>query len=119
MGPLVAVGGRLENPRRTRRLWTHLLILVLLVGVAGLSTVAKDSLYHFHSISAQHVTSAVKMQLAHTQVMDSEPAMPVSLTLPARPEYHRRHWESSKVIFIPSVGITVSLQHRSPPSNLS
>lgn len=102
-----------------RRVWARLLIVLLLFGVAGLSTVAKDSLYKFHSPTAQHVTSAIKMQTAHQTAVELEPAMPVLATLPASPEYRRAQLKSLRASFVPSVGVVVSLQHRSPPSLLS
>lgn len=100
----------------TRRVWAKLLIVLLLFGVAGLSTVAKDSLYKFHSPTAQHVCSATKMQTAHQTAVELEPTMPVRATLPASPEYRRSQVKTLDVSFVPSVGVVVSLQHRSPPS---
>jgi hypothetical protein len=102
-----------------RQVWAKLLIVLLLFGVAGLSTVAKDSLYKFHSPSAQHVSSSTKMQTAHQTAVELEPAMPVLATLPASPKYRRSQVNSISVSFVPSVGVIVSLQHRSPPSLVS
>lgn len=102
-----------------RRVWAKVLLVVLLFGVAGLATTAKDSLYHFHSTTAQHVCSSTKMQTAHQAAIELEPAMPVLAVLPASPKYRRTQVKASRVTFVPSVGVVVSLQHRSPPFLLS
>jgi hypothetical protein len=98
-----------------RRLWVKLLIVFLLVGVAVLSTLAKDSLYLFHSHSAMYVSSSVKMQLANIPDVDMEPVRPVLRTLPPKPESRRAQAEYDDFALPPAIGFTVSLQHRSPP----
>lgn len=98
-----------------RRVWAKLLLVVLLLGVAGLATAAKDSLYHFHSTTAQHVCSSTKMQTVHPSAVELEPALPVLAILPASPKYRRSLVKTLSVSFVPSVGVVVSLQHRSPP----
>jgi len=102
-----------------RRICSRTLIVLLLVSVAGLSTFAKDSLYQFHSSSARYVSISNKMQLAHAPVVEHGAAMPVLLTLPAMPESPRPCRESRYHFFVPSVGVTLSLQHRSPPYSIS
>lgn len=95
-------------------------ILLLLFTVAGLATFAKNGQYYPDSNPAQHVSISIKMNVTHSQVQAAEePLQPVSRFLPPQPPVQSLQVHVEEASPTPPIGITVSMQHRSPPSVLS
>src|SRR5947209_5085996 len=91
-------------------------LLVLLLTVATLSTAAKMSWYLPQSDAGHNLTAAVKMKVAHSPIIvEGLPLQPVVKVTPPLPEV-RTSRSAEPEPQIPSIGVTVSLQHRSPPS---
>jgi hypothetical protein len=95
-------------------------VVLLLFGVAALSTLAKNSLYFPKSNPTHYVNIASKMKRASSPVvLEREPLYPVAKVLPPQPCAPRNHGVETISLPSPSVGVTVSIQHRSPPGSLS
>jgi hypothetical protein len=118
---------RLESPATSRaaiaervvRFCTLSGLLVLLLAVATLSTAAKMSWYLPHGDAGHNLTAAVKMKIAHPPIIfEGLSLQPVVKAAPPLPEI-RTSRPVEPEPEIPSIGITVSLQHRSPPSQNS
>ncbi|MGH9684374.1 MAG: hypothetical protein ACRD4S_12285 [Candidatus Acidiferrales bacterium] len=96
----------------------RIIVFVLLVAVAMLSTFAKDSLYLPTTNAVHYVNISSKMQDGHaTTAVDLEPAQPVANVLPYRPRPRIVRRPRSYIPPVPSTGAVVSLQHRSPPTS--
>jgi hypothetical protein len=92
------------------------LFALLLFAVPALSTLAKNSCYLPQSNPVHYLNIASKMQVPHVPVvLEKAPLRPIAKLIPA-PEViritHEPDWQPPK----PSIGVTVALQHRSPPS---
>jgi len=93
-------------------------IVVLLFGVAGLSTLAKNSQYFPSSNPTHYVNIASKMKAApNPVVLRPDRLSPVAKVVPPKPELRNKRAVKEEAD-LPSlaVGVTVSIQHRSPPS---
>lgn len=111
------------HPMRSRLVKRSLLnvsIVVLLFAVAGLSTLAKNSQYFPKSNPTHYVNIATKMKAAPSRVaVQRERLSPVAKVLPPKSEVLNRYAAKEEAnLPLPSVGVTVSVQHRSPPSPL-
>jgi hypothetical protein len=111
------------HPMRSRLLKRSLLnvsIILLLCAVAGLSTLAKNSQYFPKSNPTHYVNIATKMKAAPSRVVvQRERLSPVAKVLPPKSEVLNRYAAKKEASLpLPSVGVTVSVQHRSPPSSL-
>lgn len=94
-------------------------IILLLFTVAGLATFAKNGQYYPESNPAQHVSVSIKMNVTHSLVQATEePLQPVSRFLPPQPSVPSPQVRAEATSPSPPVGITVSMQHRSPPPAL-
>jgi hypothetical protein len=94
------------------------LFALLLFAVPALSTLAKNSWYLPQSNPVHYLNIASKMRVPQVAVVLSKtPLQPIAMLIPA-PEViritHEPDWQPPK----PSIGVTVALQHRSPPSSL-
>jgi hypothetical protein len=92
------------------------LLALLLFAVPTLSTLAKTSWYLPQSNPGHYLNIASKMQVRHCAVILEKAPLHTTAKLPiprpvARSD-READWEPPK----PSIGVTVSLQHRSPPS---
>jgi hypothetical protein len=98
-------------------LW-HASMVLLLFAVAGLSTLAKNSQYFPKSNPTHYVNIATKMKAAPSRVVvQRERLSPVAKVPPPKSEALNRHAVKEEAdLPFPAVGITVSIQHRSPPS---
>ena len=104
-----------DNP-----IWPRLAVLFLLVALAGLSTFAKYTPYLPKTDPSHFVNHATKMKVAQSPVvLDRAPLYPVATVIPPRPAYHRRCTDKTVAPRIQLIGLTVSLQHRSPPTSLA
>jgi len=94
------------------------LLALLLFAVPALSTLAKNSWYLPQSNPIHYLNIASKMQVPHVPVvLEKAPLRPIAMLVPA-PEVIRSTHEPDLEPPKPSIGVTVSLQHRSPPSSL-
>jgi len=91
-------------------------ILLLLVGVACLSTFAKVGQYYPRSASVHYVSIANKMNVAHPPaLLARKPLHLVARITPPQPAFPVTRCVEPEVPFSQRIGIVVSLQHRSPP----
>jgi hypothetical protein len=116
---------RLSSSPGRRRLGLamgKLAILALIVGLVGLATMAKDGQYFPTTNPARHVSLSTKMNVAHPHVVcDRVPLKEATQIEALRPLPQRLivRRVQQEPLPIQSVGVTVSLQHRSPPPSLS
>jgi hypothetical protein len=106
--------------RNWRLIFTKLVVVLLVVGLATLATLAKDGQYYPATNAARHVSLSTKMNVTHAPVVFDRGALKnvAQLVSPKpRPVVTRR--TESEPLTIESVGVVVSLQHRSPPAVLS
>jgi hypothetical protein len=98
-----------------------LAILVLIVGIAGLATLAKDGQYFPISNPARHVSLSTKMNVAYPPVIcdHATPREVAPIEEPQSPPPLIVRRTEPRSLPIQSVGLTVSLQHRSPPPPVS
>jgi hypothetical protein len=115
---------RLESPATSRTAKAERFVrfcnlsglLVLLLAVATLSTAAKMSWYLPQADAGHNLTASIKMEVAHSPIVfDGLPPQPVVEVAPPLPEI-RTSRPVEPEPEIPSISVTVSLQHRSPPS---
>jgi hypothetical protein len=94
-------------------------VVLLLLTVPALSTLAKNSWYLPQADTGHYLTGAVKMRVAHSpELLDSRPLRLIADVISPQPQI-RKHQEPEFAPEIPSVGVTVALQHRSPPTLLT
>jgi hypothetical protein len=92
-------------------------VVSLLFAVAIFSTLAKNSQYFPKSNPTHYINIASKMKVGATPVLlDRAPLYPVAKVLPPQPCAPRNHGVEEISLPSPSIGVTVSIQHRSPPS---
>lgn len=113
------IDGTASRRNGSRRLLIKCAILVLLVAVAGLSTLAKNSLYYPKSHPTRYVSIASKARLAQAPAaLERAPLIPVARMVPPQPVAHTVLHEPETQP-IPEIGVVVSRQYRSPPLSLS
>jgi hypothetical protein len=92
------------------------LLALLLFAVPALSTLAKNSWYLPQSNPVHYLNIASKMQVPHVPVvLEKAPLRPIAKLIPASEVIRTTH-EPDLEPPKPSIGVTVTLQHRSPPS---
>src|SRR5580704_11929490 len=119
----MSLAGKDAQPMRSKLVKLSLLnisIVLMLFAVAGLSTLAKNSQYFPKSNPTHYVNIATKMKAAPSRVVvQRERLSPVAKLLPPKSEVLNRYAAKEEAnLPLPSVGVTVSVQHRSPPSSL-
>jgi hypothetical protein len=101
---------------RFQRTLLRAAVFLLLFGVAGLSTLAKQGKYLPKLNPLRHYSKAAKMELAHHPI-DFIPvsARPASRILPPQREFSATPlvWSG---LTCHCTGLTISFQHRAPPS---
>jgi hypothetical protein len=101
---------------QTRRACLKLGVLLLLLAIAGFSTLAKNSIYFSDSNPAHYINISSKMTVSHSPAaVHHPPLLPVVRFVPPQPEIRIAREVREEAPPIPSIGVTVSLQHRSPP----
>jgi hypothetical protein len=91
-------------------------ILLLLLAIAGFSTLAKNSIYFSNSDPAHFINISSKMTVSHSPApVDRAPLVPVARFVPPQPSLRLAQILHEEAPPIPSIGVTVSQQHRSPP----
>jgi hypothetical protein len=92
------------------------MLALLLFAVPTLTTLAKNSWYLPQSNPGHYLNIASKMQVRHCAVILDQAPLEATAKLERPPQPPARHireadWEPPK----PSLGVVISLQHRSPP----
>lgn len=103
-----------------QRLPVRAAVLLLLLGVAGLATVAKQSQYLPGSNPLHRIAKSAKMELLHPPV-DFIPAQSYlgSRVVPPQPECNCTPLARSEQPTQGEIGLRVSPQHRAPPTLLA
>jgi hypothetical protein len=92
-------------------------IVLLLVGIAGLTTAAKDGQYYPAANPARQVSLSTKMNLNHVPVgFRRAPLEKVAQIVVARPRPTMCRPVEPELLLIEGLAITLSEQHRSPPA---
>jgi hypothetical protein len=100
----------------TRRVCLKVGMVMLLLAIAGFSTLAKNSQYLSRSNPAHYINISSKMKVGHLPVViDRTPLRPVARFIPPQPEMRIARVVEEENPALPSISVTVSLQHRSPP----
>jgi hypothetical protein len=116
----------LESPNRQaawtercNRPSTRITVLLLLLAVPILSTLARNSWYLSSSDPGHFLITASKMNVAHAPILPDRPLLQtVCVLAPPQPEAPiSRNLEPP--LLLPSISVTLSLQHRSPPLSLA
>jgi hypothetical protein len=95
------------------------LLALLLFAVPTLTTLAKTSWYLPRSNPVHYLNIASKMRVPQVAVvLNNAPLQPVAMLIPEPQQVLRSTLEPDSEPPKPSIGVTVSLQHRSPPSAL-
>lgn len=99
-----------------RRLCLKVGILLLLVAIAGFSTLAKNSQYFSKSNPAHYINISSKMKVtALPAAIDQEPIGHVARLVVPQAQTRMPRLVREEIPPLPSIAVTVSLQHRSPP----
>jgi len=99
-----------------KRIWLRAGVLVLLLTVAGLSTLAKNSQYYSHRTETRFVNIASKMKVAKSPVVfERAPLQPVCRLVPPPPEYTEPVRIEPPMPAIQPIGLLVSPLRRPPP----
>ena len=102
-----------------RKFCNRLAILLLLLGLTGLSATAKDGQYHRASNLEHESSLATKMNVPPTPViLSSAEAKDVARIIVATSRKTFRARFKPEPLPTESVGVTVAMQHRSPPEPL-
>jgi hypothetical protein len=91
------------------------LLALLLFAVPTLATLAKNSWYLPQSNPGHYLNTASKMQVRHCPVILEKTPLQATTKLPMPQPIARSTREADSEPPKPSIGVTVSLQHRSPP----
>jgi hypothetical protein len=103
-----------------RRGYLKVCVGLLLLAVIGFSTLAKNSQYRSQSDPAHFLNISSKMKVSHAPVAtDRTPLQAVARFVPPRPEFCFTHVCEDLVPELPSLSVTLTLQHRSPPPSVS
>jgi hypothetical protein len=96
------------------------LVLLLLVAVASLSTLAKDGQYFPRTNPVRHVSLSTAMNVAHPPVVIAgDRLQSVARVAPPPPAVRVTRLEQFETAPVQRISVTVSMQHRSPPSSLA
>jgi hypothetical protein len=113
MRDLLQFANRNDSPGFLAR---TILIFLLLLAVAGLSTAAKRGQYYPGSSPDRHVSISTKMNVSHAPVVVAgDQQRPDVRLAPPPPVIPATRFEHSEAPSVERIGVTVSMQHRSPP----
>ena len=103
-----------------RRVFLAIGTAALLLAVAGFSTAAKNSQYYSRSNPVHFLNISSKMKVAQAPAaLTANPLALVARFVTMQPEIRATRISKPTEPDVPSVGVTVSLQHRSPPAVLA
>jgi hypothetical protein len=91
------------------------LLTLLLFAVPTLATLAKNSWYLPQSNPGHYLNIASKMQVRHGGIILEKTPLQATVKLEPPQPLLQRIPEAESVLPKPSIAVTVSLQHRSPP----
>jgi hypothetical protein len=91
----------------------------LLFAVFGLSTMAKNSQYYSRSNPTHYLNISSKMKVSLPAALDRTPLRPVARFVVPQPAVRFFPAIEDQLPEVPSLSVTLTLQHRSPPSFLS
>jgi hypothetical protein len=93
---------------------------MLLMALAGFSTLAKNGQYFSKTSSARHISLSAKMNLTNTSpAINQAPLEPVAKFIPSLPAIRAVRSERMSTPAIQWVCFAVTMQHRSPPLSLT
>ena len=105
---------------RARLGYFRLAVLLLLIATAGFVTLAKNSQYYSNSNPAHFLNISSKMKVsAAPVVLDGGPLPLVERLIVPVAEAKTYPVVELEVPDVPSLSVTLTLQHRSPPSLVS
>lgn len=106
-----------HNNTRRCAAFSKVSVVLLLIAVAGLSTLAKNSLYYQNVSSIRYVSIASKMKVAHAPITASQAPLRLiaRIAAPKPPAVVIHRWDMPEDPPIQRISLTLSLQHRSPP----
>jgi hypothetical protein len=105
---------------RARLVYFRVAVLMLLVAIAGFSTLAKNSQYYSRSNPAHYLNISSKMKVNAAPVaLDRAPLPVVERLIAPTQEVKTYPVVDEEVPDVPSLAVTLTLQHRSPPSLVS
>jgi hypothetical protein len=103
-----------------RRGYLKVCVGLLLLAVIGFSTLAKNSQYRSQSDPAHFLNISSKMKVSPAPVVtDRTPLRAVARFVPPRTEFCCTQVSEELVPELPSLSVTLTLQHRSPPPSVS
>jgi hypothetical protein len=103
-----------------KRLLAKSAIVLLLIAVAGLSVAARYSPYVHKSSLLRFCASVTRVEADHLPVLLIPARVPLTTTIVTpEPEFRCSLLSTYRKIDLPQIGLTLSLQHRSPPSFLA
>jgi hypothetical protein len=92
-------------------------ILTLLIALVGLSILAKQAQYYPRTNPVRHISTSTKMNVPQTAtVIAREPQQPVAKVIPPQLQPRAAKIAAPELTCVPWIHLTLSLQHRSPPS---
>src|SRR5579864_7595747 len=103
----------------SRHLLTKAAIFLLLVSVAGLSILARHSQYLPESSPIHFFSSSTKVDVDHLPVLFFPATYLVATLVPDEASGQEPPRTAFQNIGLPQIGVTLSLQHRSPPPSLA
>lgn len=96
------------------------LVLLLLIAVVGLYTLAKNGQYFPKTNPVRYVSLSIKMNVAHAPVVIAGDKLQlIARVAPPRLVLRVSRLEQFEATPVQRIGVTVSMQHRSPPSPLA
>lgn len=102
-----------------KQIWLRAGVLLLLLAVAGLSTLAKNSQYYSHRTEIRFVNIASKMKVAKSPVVFERATLqPVCRLVPPPPGYTEPPRIEPPMPAIQPIGLLVSPLRRPPPVDL-
>ena len=97
----------------------RLAVLLLLLGLAGLGAQAKDRRYCHRMGPERESSLATKINVLPPDVNFSTPRLlRVGRIVVAQPRQKPQPWIEAEPPISESIGVTVAMQHRSPPESL-
>jgi hypothetical protein len=113
-------GGKVMKSRLTQINLQAATVVLLLFAVTGLSTLAKNSQYFPNSNPAHYINISNKMKGGPAPVLlDLPPLYPIAKVVLPQPCAPVNHGVEEISPPSPSIGVTVSIQHRAPPPSQS
>jgi len=112
--------------RTAPRVWqssvicNRIAIILLLVGLAGLATTAKDGKYYHGTNPAHQSSLSTKMNVTQSPItLGSTPLEKVARIIATKPRLVWRTRREPEQLVAESLGLRLSVRHRSPPAFFS